>query len=83
MNVLYHHGNSVLNSNSCYLKYFQSNLKGIQINTILNKSKKSSCKTRTFPLKDIDKPSIDKIQMKMDSNSRGKISSDYRKLPSP
>lgn len=65
MSVLYYHGNSVMNNNSC----FQSNNKGIQINTILGKSGNLVAEQEHFPIKNIDK-STDKIQM--DCTSRRK-----------
>lgn len=66
VNVLYYHGNSVLNNNSCYLKYcFQSNIKGIQINTILGKSGNLTAGQEYFAPKGIEKLSVDKIQMEI------------------
>lgn len=61
----------LLNNNSCYLKYwFQSNIKGIQINTILDKSGNLVAGQEYFPIQDIDKSSVDIIQMEIDCNSR-------------
>lgn len=74
MTVLYYHGNPVLNNNSFYLKYcFQSNIKGIQINTILEKSENLVAEQEYFPIKEIDKPPDGKIHMEMDCSSRRKI----------
>lgn len=77
-----------MNNNSCYLKYcFQSNIKGIQINTILDKSENLAAEQEYFPIKDIDKSSVDKIQMEMDCDFRRKkqsvACSGYIKLPFP
>lgn len=45
---------TVMNNNSCYLKYcFQSNIKGTQINTILDKSGNLVAEQEHFPTKDI------------------------------
>lgn len=69
VNVLYYHGNSVLNNNSCYLKYcLQSNIKVFQVNTILDKSENLVAELEHFPIKDTDK-SVDKIQMEVDCHS--------------
>lgn len=63
---------TVLNKNSCYLKYcFQSNIKGIQINTILGKSGNLVAEQKYFDIRDTEK-SVGRIKMEMDCNSRRK-----------
>lgn len=69
VNVLYYHGNSVLNNNSCYLKYcLESNIKVFQVNTILDDSENLVAELEHFPIKDTEK-SVDKIQMEVDCHS--------------